>query len=81
MARSHHRHKKHHHPQYRQPVTPSKAKRKGGAWVFITFFAAFGLGIGYFAAGTIVAIIIGAVVGALIGYLIGHNLDRMESRK
>jgi outer membrane protein with glycine zipper len=80
MARSHHRHKKHHHPQYRQPVTPSK-KRKGGAWVFITFFAAFGLGIGYFAAGTIVAIIIGAVVGALIGYLIGHNLDRMASRK
>ncbi len=81
MARSHHRHKKHHHPQYRQSAMSSKVKRKGGAWVFITFFAAFGLGIGYFAAGTIVAIIVGAVVGALIGYLIGHNLDRMASKK
>jgi len=80
MARSHHRHKKHHHPQYRQPAS-SKVKRKGGAWVFIVFFAAFGLGIGYFAAGTIAAIIIGAVVGALIGYLIGHNLDRMASKR
>jgi len=81
MARSHHRHKKHHHPQYRQPGTSSRAKRKGGAWVFITFFAVFGLGIGYFAAGTIVAIIIGAVIGGLIGYLLGHNLDRMAKRK
>lgn len=77
MARSHHRHKKHHHPQYRQPGVSPKAKRKGGAWVFITFFSVFGLAIGYFAAGTIVAIIIGTVVGAVIGYLIGHNLDRM----
>ena len=77
MARSHHRHKKHHHPQYRQPGISSKAKRKGGAWVFITFFSVFGLAIGYFAAGTIVAIIIGTVVGAVIGYLIGHNLERM----
>ena len=81
MARSHHRHKKHHHPQYRQPTVSSKVKRKGGAWVFIVFFSVFGLGIGYFAAGTLVAIIIGAVVGALIGYLIGHNLDRMASKK
>jgi len=80
MARSHHRHKKHHHPQYRQPGASSKAKRKGGAWVFITFFSVFGLAIGYFAAGTIVAIIIGTVVGAVIGYLIGHNLDRMAKK-
>jgi hypothetical protein len=81
MARSHHRHKKHHHPQYRQPGVSSRSKRKGGAWVFITFFSVFGLAIGYFAAGTIVAIIIGTVVGAVIGYLIGHNLDRMANRK
>jgi len=80
MARSHHRHKKHHHPQYRQPGVSSKARRKGGAWVFITFFSVFGLAIGYFAAGTIVAIIIGTVVGAVIGYLIGHNLDRMAKK-
>jgi tetrahydromethanopterin S-methyltransferase subunit C len=39
------------------------------------------LGIGYFAAGTLVAIIIGAVVGALVGYLIGHNLDKMASKR
>ena len=80
MARSHHRHKKHHHPQYRQSV-PTKAKRKGGTWVFIIFFGVFGLGIGYFAEGTIVAIVIGIVVGGVIGYLIGHNLDRMASKK
>ncbi len=79
MARSHHRHKKH-HPHYRQPTASSKVKRKGGAWVFIIFFAAFGLGIGYFAAGLIAAII-GAVVGGVIGFLIGHNLDRMATRK
>lgn len=80
MARSHHRHKKHHHPQYRQPTASSKVKRKGGTWVFIIFFAAFGLGIGYFAAGLIAAII-GAAVGGVIGFLIGHNLDRMATRK
>ena len=81
MARSHHRHKKHHHPQYRQSMASSKAKRKGGTWVFIIFFGVFGLGIGYFAAGTIVAIIIGVAVGGVIGFLIGHNLDRMANRK
>ena len=81
MARSHHRHKKHHHPQYRQSMASSKAKRKGGTWVFIIFFAVFGLGIGYFAAGTIAAIIIGAAAGGAIGFLIGHNLDRMANRK
>jgi len=80
MARSHHRHKKHHHPQYRQPGASSRVKHKG-ALVFIIFFAVFGLGIGYFAAGTLAAIIIGAVVGGAIGFLIGHNLDRMANRK
>ena len=80
MARSHHRHKKHHHPQYRQPRASSRVKRKG-ALVFIIFFAVFGLGIGYFAAGTIAAIIIGAAVGGVIGFLIGHNLDRMANKK
>lgn len=81
MARSHHRHKKHHHPQYRQPMVSSKARRKGGTWVFIIFFAVFGLAIGYFAEGTIVVSAVGIVVGGVIGYLIGHNLDRMASKK
>ena len=81
MARSHHRHKKQHHPQYRQSTASAKAKRKGGTWVFIIFLAVFGLGIGDFAAGTIVAIIIGVAVGGVIGFLIGHNLDRMANRK
>jgi len=81
MARSHHRHKKHHHPQYRHPTASSKVKRKGGTLVFIIFFAVFGLAIGYFAAGTIAAIIVGIVLGGSIGYLLGHNLDRMASRK
>jgi membrane protein DedA with SNARE-associated domain len=38
------------------------------------------LGIGYFAAGLIAAII-GAAVGGGISFLIGHNLDRMANRK
>ena len=78
MARSHHRHKKHHPQQPR--VGSSKPKRKA-APVFAIFLGVFGLGIGYFAAGTIPALIIGAIIGSVIGYLIGYNLDKMAFRK
>lgn len=78
MARSHHRHKKHHSHQPR--IGSSKPKRKAAS-VFAIFLGVFGLGIGYFAAGTIVALIIGGVVGIVIGYLIGHNLDNMAMKK
>ena len=77
MARSHHRHKRH-HPQ-QQHALSSKPKRKA-APVFIIFLGVFGLGLGYFAGGTISALIIGAIIGGIIGYLIGHNLDKMASR-
>jgi len=78
MARSHHRHKKHHIPQYHGR---SKKRRKGAAIVFIVFMSFFGLGIGYFASGSILTLIIGAIVGGLLGYVIGHNLDRMAAKK
>ena len=78
MARSHHRHKKH-HPQ--QPRAVSSRPKRKAAPVFAIFLGVFGLGIGYFAAGTIPALIIGAVIGVVIGYLIGHNLDKMAIRK
>ena len=79
MARSHHRHKKYHTAQY-YPAG-SKTKRKTASAVFIIFLGLFGLGIGYFAAGTIPALIIGAIIGGVIGYLIGSNLDKMASKK
>ena len=79
MARSHHRHKKHYPPPHYP--TSSKRRGKGAATVFIAFMSVFGLGIGYFAAGTIIALIIGALVGGLLGYLIGHNLDKMANKK
>lgn len=78
MARSHHRHKKHHSHQPR--VGSPRPKRKA-APVFAIFLGVFGLGIGYFASGTIVAVIAGAIVGVAIGYLIGHNLDNMAIKK
>jgi uncharacterized membrane protein YfcA len=64
-----------HHP------SAPKRKRKAAAIVFIIFMSFFGLGIGYFASGTIVTLIIGAVVGGFLGYFIGHNLDRMARKK
>lgn len=79
MARSHHRHKKYHPAQY-HPVG-SKSKRKTATMVFIIFLGIFGLGLGYFAAGSIASLVIGAIVGSVIGYLIGYNLDKMASRK
>jgi hypothetical protein len=78
MARSHHRHKKH-HPQ--PPRAASSRPKRKAAPVFAIFLGVFGLGIGYFAAGTIVALVIGALIGIAIGYLIGHNLDRMAIKK
>jgi len=77
MARSHHRHKKH-HPQPPRPFS-TKQKRKA-APVFAIFLGVFGLGLGYFAAG-ILALIVGAIIGAAIGYLIGYNLDKMAIKK
>jgi len=77
MARSHHRYKKRHQQQHH--AVASKPKRKA-ALVFIIFLGVFGLGLGYFAAGTIPALVLGAIVGGTIGYLIGHNLDKMASR-
>jgi hypothetical protein len=79
MARSHHRHKKYHPAQY-HPVN-SKSRRKTATTIFIIFLGVFGLGIGYFAAGSIGSLIIGAVIGGVVGYLIGHNLDKMATRK
>ena len=79
MARSHHRHKKYHPAQY-HPASP-RSKRKTATTVFIIFLGLFGLGIGYFAAGSIAALIIGAIVGSVLGYLIGYNLDKMATRK
>ena len=79
MARSHHRHKKHHPPPH-HPAS-AKPKRKTAVTVFIVFLGLFGLGIGYFAAGTIAALIAGALIGGVMGYFIGHNLDRMASKK
>ena len=79
MARSHHRHKKYHPAQYHS--TGSRSKRKTASMVFIIFLGLFGLGIGYFAAATLPALIIGALVGGVIGYLIGYNLDRMANKK
>ena len=79
MARSHHRHKKYHPAQY-HPVG-SKSKRKTATAVFIIFLGIFGLGIGYFAAGSIASLLIGAIIGSLVGYLIGSNLDKMARRK
>jgi uncharacterized membrane protein (UPF0136 family) len=79
MARSHHRHKKYHPAQYHS--VSSKSKRKTATTVFIIFLGMFGLGIGYFAAGSIASLIIGAIVGSVVGYLIGYNLDKMASRK
>ena len=79
MARSHHRHKKHHPPPH-HPASP-KPKRKAAATVFIVFLSVFGLGLGYFAAGTILALAIGAIIGGVAGYLIGHNLDKMARKK
>ena len=79
MARSHHRHKKYHTAQYHP--AGSRTKRKTASAVFIIFQGLFGLGIGYFAAGTIPALIIGAIIGGVIGYLIGSNLDKMASKK
>jgi hypothetical protein len=76
MARSHHRYRKH---QRQQHAVSSKPKRRA-APVFIIFLSFFGLGLGYFAAGTIPALIAGAIIGGIIGYLIGHNLDKMASR-
>ncbi|HMG67493.1 MAG TPA: glycine zipper domain-containing protein [Chitinophagaceae bacterium] len=80
MARSHHRHKKY-HPQKHHPTATSKARRRGGTIVFIIFLGIFGLGIGYFASGTITAVVIGAVIGGFIGYVIGHNLDNLARKK
>jgi uncharacterized membrane protein YfcA len=79
MARSHHRHKKYHPAQY-HPVS-SKSKRKTATAVFIIFLGIFGLGLGYFAAGSIASLVIGAIIGSVIGYLIGSNLDKMARRK
>ena len=79
MARSHHRHKKSHPAQY-HPAS-SKSKRKTATMVFMIFLGIFGLGIGYFAAGSIASLVIGAIVGSVIGYLIGYNLDKMARRK
>ena len=79
MARSHHRHKKYHPAQY-HPVS-SKSKRKTATTIFIIFLGIFGLGVGYFAAGSIFSLIIGAIIGSVAGYLIGHNLDKMAIRK
>ena len=79
MARSHHRHKKRHAMPH-HPASP-KPKRKAAATVFIIFLSVFGLGIGYFAAGTITALIAGAIIGGLIGYFAGHNLDKMARKK
>lgn len=79
MARSHHRHKKYNPAQYHP--AGSKARRKTATAVFIIFLGLFGLGLGYFAAGSIVSLIIGAVVGGTVGYLIGYNLDKMASKK
>ena len=78
MARSHHRPKKH-QPQHPRPFS-SKQKRKA-APVFAIFLGLFGSGIGYFAAGSILALIIGGMIGSAVGYLIGHNLDKMAIKK
>jgi uncharacterized membrane protein YfcA len=78
MARSHHRYRKH-HPRQQQHAVSSRPKRKAAA-VFIIFLGVFGSGLGYFATGTIPALIAGAIIGGIIGYLIGHNLDKMASR-
>jgi len=80
MARSHHRQRKH-HPQPPHAIIRPKSKRKNAGLVFMIFFGIFGLGIGYFAAGTTVSLVIGAIIGAIVGYLIGHNLDKMTTRK
>lgn len=79
MARSHHRHKKYHPAQY-HPVN-AKSKRKTATAVFSIFLGIFGLGIGYFAAGSIASLIIGGIIGSVVGYLIGYNLDKMATRK
>jgi outer membrane lipoprotein SlyB len=79
MARSHHRHKKYHPVQYHP--AGSRSKRKTASTVFIIFLGLFGLGIGYFAAGTVAALIIGALAGGIIGYFIVYNLDRMANKK
>ena len=79
MARSHHRHKKHHPPPH-HPASP-RPKRRAAATVFIVFLSVFGLGLGYFAAGTIPALIVGGIIGGAAGYFIGHNLDKMASKK
>lgn len=79
MARSHHRHKKPQSAQYHPPG--SRSKRKTASTVFTIFIGIFGAGFGYFAAGTIVALIVGAIIGGVIGYLIGYNLDKIASKK
>ena len=79
MARSHHRHKKHNPAQYHPPG--SRSKRKTATTVFVIFLGLFGMGIGYFAAGTIISLVIGAILGGVLGYLIGYNLDKMATKK
>ncbi|HET9824066.1 MAG TPA: hypothetical protein VFP87_01965 [Chitinophagaceae bacterium] len=79
MARSHHRHKKYNPAQYHP--AGSKSKRKTATTVFVIFLGLFGLGIGYFAAGSILSLIVGAIIGTLVGYFIGYNLDKMATRK
>lgn len=79
MARSHHRHKKYNPAQYHAPG--AKSKRKTATAVFVIFLGLFGLGIGYFAAGSVISLIIGAIIGCVAGYLIGYNLDKMAIKK
>lgn len=62
-------------------IISPKSKRKNAGLVFMIFLGVFGVGIGYFAAGTIVSVFIGAIIGAVAGYLIGHNLDKMAAKK
>jgi len=77
MARSHHRKK---HKQHLRTYQHSKdvAVRTGKTKVtalFAVLGLALGVGIAYFALGTMPAMVIGAVAGAIIGYLIGKKID------
>jgi hypothetical protein len=80
MARSHHRAKKHHHPQqHQQHGAPSRPKRKA-APVFSIFGAVFGFAIVYFAADNIIAAVAGGIAGGVIGYFIGNGLDKSAAK-
>ena len=78
MARSHHRkaHKAHLKTyQQSQGTLKEKNRKTRVTSIFTILGAALGLAIGFFASGSLIAMLAGFLAGAGIGYYIGRRMD------